>query len=95
MDVFETRLRTAWEHDALAMLAATLTFDGACQWVFYTDDVDECHSRLHAMPQERERYPIELTAAEDPDWDYLRDQVLGHFDWEAHQVRWERQMVEQ
>ena len=56
MRVFEDRLCDAWEHDAIAVLTAVLTFDGARQWVFYTADTEQCGSRLNAMPQEQERY---------------------------------------
>jgi hypothetical protein len=76
MKVFEDRLCYALEHDVHAALAAVLTFDGARQWVFYTSDVPTCGRRLAAMPQEAERYPIELDAFDDPEWDYLREQVL-------------------
>lgn len=92
MEVFENRLCDAWERDALAVLAAVLTFDGARQWVFYTGDIEECGERLHAMPQESEPYPIELTTEEDPDWSYLREQILGSVSWESHQAQWEREL---
>jgi hypothetical protein len=90
MAAFENRLCAALEHDGLAFLAAALTFDGARQWVFYTDDVAECRERLNVMPQETEPYPIELTTAKDSDWQYLREQILGCVNWEPHQAEWER-----
>jgi hypothetical protein len=77
MEVFENRLVPALEGDALAALVAVLTFDGARQWVFYTSDVKACGGRLEAMPQERDPYPIELDAFADPEWGYLRDQILA------------------
>ncbi len=76
MEVFEIRLCAAWETNALAVLTAVLTFDGARQWVFYTDDVESCAKRLNEMPQEAERYPIELTYRPDPAWEFLREGVL-------------------
>lgn len=79
MSVFENRLCAAWEHDGHAYLAAVLTFDGARQWVFYTFDVPECGRRLHGMPQEAERYPIELITELDPEWSWLRHQILKRF----------------
>ena len=77
MDTFEGRLCAALEIDAHAYLAAVLTFDGARQWVFYTSDIAECGRRLEAMPQEADPYPIELDAFDDPNWLYLREQILG------------------
>jgi hypothetical protein len=73
---FENRFCCAVEHDALAVLTAVLTLDGARQWVFYTRDVQECSDRLNSMPQQVEPYPLELTAERDPEWRYLRDQIL-------------------
>lgn len=90
MEVFENRLVEAWEHDALAFLAAVLTFDGARQWVFYTHDVATCGQRLDEMPQEEEPYPIELTTRDDPDGSYLRDEILKTVDWQQHQSAWEQ-----
>lgn len=85
MAVFEDRLCAAVEHDSHAILTAVLTFDGARQWVFYTDDVHECGARLEAMPQEAERYPLELTADDDPEWSYLREVILKTVPWQQQQ----------
>ena len=76
MEEFEARVCPVLEHDAHAVLVAILTFDGARQWVFYTRDVPECGKRINAMPQNQERYPIELDAFDDPAWGYLRDAIL-------------------
>jgi hypothetical protein len=83
MDVFEERICEAFGHDAHAVWVAVLTFDGARTWLFYTSDVEECMRRLEAMPQEAEPYPIEMEAEEDPKWMYLREQILGHVDFDA------------
>lgn len=83
MDTFEDRLCAAFEHDAHAVQVAVLTFDGARQWVFYTNDVEECGARLSTMPHEEEPYPIELEAAEDPKWLYLREEILAQVDFET------------
>jgi hypothetical protein len=77
MPVFEDRLCGAWECDGLAVLTAVLTFDGARQWVFYTADAPACGQRLNGMPQESEPYPIELDVFDDPEWAYLRNDVVG------------------
>jgi hypothetical protein len=76
MAEFENRFCEAVEHDATAILTAVLTFDGARQWVFYTDDVQECGKRLNNMPQNEEPYPLELTTEPDPRWEYLRERIL-------------------
>jgi len=73
---FENRLCEAIEHDAHAVLTVVLTFDGARQWVVYTSDFRECGHRLEAMPQNEEPYPIELNVRSDPEWNYLRDEIL-------------------
>ena len=88
MGVFEDRLCAAWECDRLAVLAAVLTFDGARQWVWYTRSVVECGKRLNDMPQEAEAYPVELTTQEDPDWNYLRAQILRQVNWQDGQREW-------
>jgi hypothetical protein len=49
--------------------------------VFYTRDVRECGKRLEAMPQETEPYPLELTTEDDPEWRYLRDEILKQVPW--------------
>ena len=90
MGTFENRLCSAWENDALAFLAAVLTYDGARQWVFYTRDVAECGRRLHEMPQEQDPYPIELTTEPDPRWEYLHEQILRTVSWREHQETWEK-----
>jgi len=83
MDVFEERLFEALGHDAHAVWVAVVTFDGARQWVFYTDDVEECGRRIAAMPQENDPYPIEMEAAKDPKWLYLREEVLATVEYGA------------
>jgi hypothetical protein len=77
LQAFEDRVVDALEQDALAVLTAVLTFDGARQWVFYTADVPACGQRIEALPQERDPYPIELDAFDDPGWHYLRDEILA------------------
>lgn len=76
MDHFENAICAALEHDALAVLTAVVTFDGARQWVFYTSDIRGCGERINCLPQNDEPYPLELTTQPDPNWDYLHDEVL-------------------
>jgi Family of unknown function (DUF695) len=77
MRAFEDDLCAAWEGNNVAVLTAVLTLDGARQWVFYTSDVAACGELLNSMPHEQERYPIELDARVDPEWLYLRENVIG------------------
>jgi hypothetical protein len=73
---FEEHLREAFEHDGHAIIAAILTFDGARQWVVYTDDFMECGRRIAEMPQNEDPYPIDMNTKDDPEWEYLRQEVL-------------------
>jgi hypothetical protein len=91
MKVFEDRLIEAWENEAAAVLTAVLTFDGARQWVFYTRDVKECGRLLNEMPQNEDPYPIELTTEEDPQLNFLKDQILGRVSYREHQAQWKRE----
>jgi hypothetical protein len=67
---FEDRLVAAVEHDAHSVLSVVLTCDGKREWVFHTADVPGFMGRLTDMPQEEERYPIELARTEDSEWTY-------------------------
>ena len=77
LQTFENSVVDALEQDAVAVLTAVLTFDGARQWVFYTADVPTCAARIEGLPQEREPYPIAIDVFEDPEWRYLRDEILA------------------
>ena len=77
LEDFENRLCDALESDALGVLTAVLTLDGARQWVFYTADLKACSARLNDMPQREEPYPIELDSFPDQDWSYLREDILA------------------
>ena len=92
MEVFENRLIEAWERDYNAILTEVLTFDGARQWVFYTKDVNECGNRICDMPQNEEPYPIEMETEDDPEWEYLREDILGRISWEEHQDEWDKSL---
>ncbi len=69
LESFEDKLCEALEADDHAILSFAMTNDGLRQWVFYTQDVKESVSRINGMPQEEERFPIELTTEEDPKWE--------------------------
>jgi hypothetical protein len=63
-------------HEYPRCLRVLWAYDGARQWVFYTANLQECRARLNAMPQEQQRYPIELDAFDDAEWDYLRNEII-------------------
>ncbi len=75
MHVFEDRLIPAVEQDESAWLVAVLTGRSEREFVFQVADPDLFLRRLTEMPQEAERYPIELNLADDPEWAYY-DAVL-------------------
>ena len=60
----------AAERDGHSVLCAVLTCDGQREFVFHTPDANEFLRRLTDMPQEVERYPIEIRSADDPGWEY-------------------------
>jgi len=73
MEVFENRLVPVVEKDNLAILTAVVTNDGKRIWFFYVSNVSEFGKRLTNMPQEKERYPIALSATTDANWDFYLD----------------------
>jgi len=80
LEQFEDGLCNAFEQDGHAIVTAVLTLDGARQWVVYADDISGCGHRIASMPQNEDPYPIELHARDDPEWTYLRDQILSVVD---------------
>lgn len=70
LDAFEERLVAAVEHDGHSVLSVVLTCKGQREFVFHTADVPGFLERLSAMPQEAERYPIELYSTDDSAWEY-------------------------
>ncbi|MEO1596879.1 MAG: DUF695 domain-containing protein [Pseudomonadota bacterium] len=80
MTRFEDDLCDALELDRTAVLAAVLTMDGARQWLLYTVDVQMCGIRINQLPQEETGYPLEIDTFSDPNWAYLREDILGPID---------------
>lgn len=68
MGVFENRLVSAVEHDLSAVLSVVITNNNERKWFFYAKSVEKFGKRLASMPQETERYPIDITAEPDPNW---------------------------
>lgn len=77
MEVFENRLVDAVEPDRIAVLTAVVTHDGDREWLFYAADAAAFARRLTEMPQEPERYPIEISVERDPAWSALHDGILA------------------
>lgn len=77
MRVFENRLVAAVEGDLNSVLTAVITARGHRTWALYSRSVEEFSKALHSMPQEGERYPIEIDAQEDPEWSFLHDSVFA------------------
>ena len=71
LKVFENLLVEAVEHDGGSVLSAVLTCNGKREFVFYTADVAVFLARLTDMPQEEQRYPIELHRNDDSEWEYF------------------------
>ncbi|MGC1174597.1 DUF695 domain-containing protein [Polaromonas sp.] len=75
LHIFENRLVAAVEQDQSVILAAVLTGRAEREFVFYLQQPQLFLKRLTNMPQEQERYPIEIHFADDPDWAYF-DELL-------------------
>lgn len=70
LTTFEDRLIEAVEKRSLSVLSVVLTCAGQREFVFHTNDPANFLKLLTEMPQEAERYPIEIYRAEDRDWSY-------------------------
>lgn len=75
MERFEDHLVEAFEKDNQAVLVLVYTHAGTREWVFYTEDINEFSNRLHSIPQEEQKYPIEIFSDTDSGWK-LYDQEL-------------------
>jgi hypothetical protein len=71
LEQFENRLVAAVESDAHSVFVAALTGKGMREFVFHTADVPGFLQRLTAMPQEAQRYPIEIHRHDDQAWAYF------------------------
>ena len=77
LEAFENRIADAVEVDNQSVLSVLLTCNGEREFVFHTRDRDEFLRRLTAMPQEEDRYPIEINSYDDPEWDYDKSVIPG------------------
>ena len=75
LQTFENRLVAALEKDESVWLAAVVTGRSEREFVFYLQRTQQFLQCLTDMPQEQERYPIEIHMEEDPDWSYFDDLV--------------------
>lgn len=72
---FENRLVDAVEHDESAILAAVLTGRKEREFVFFAKDSKDFVRRLTEMPQEKDRYPIQIRFNQDTSWAYY-DEII-------------------
>jgi uncharacterized protein YcfL len=72
---FENRLVDAVEIDESAVLAAVLTGRNEREFVFFAKDPKDFVRRLTEMPQEIDRYPIQIHLNQDPSWSYF-DEII-------------------
>lgn len=70
LTTFENRLVAALERTSAGVLSVVLTTGGQREFVFHTADRGDFLQRLTDMPQETERYPIEIHGNRDPEWVY-------------------------
>lgn len=73
LETFESRLIAAVEQDASAWLVAVITGRAEREFVFYLQQPQRFLQHLTDMPQEIDRYPIEIHCQDDPDWSYFDD----------------------
>jgi len=73
LETFENRLVAAVEKDKTAWLVAIVTGRSEREFVFHLQQPQQFLQRLTDMPQEDERYPIEIHLEEDPGWLYFDD----------------------
>ena len=72
---FENRLVAAVELDESAILTAVLTGRKEREFVFFAKDPNDFVHRLTEMPQEKDRYPIQIRLNQDPSWSYF-DEII-------------------
>ncbi len=75
MQAFENRFIDATEPKEIAILTAVLTGRGEREFVIYTQSKEGFVQALTHMPQEQERYPIEIHAENDSSWSYYHNEV--------------------
>ena len=75
--ILEDELASCLEKDAMAVLTAVITFDGARQWIFYTGSPANCEIHLARIARKQKGGVTEVESFADDGWSYLREQVLG------------------
>lgn len=71
--VFEDRLIEAVEIEGHSILVMIITGRGQKEYVWQTADPQQFLDSLTSMPQEKERYPIEIQHTEDEAWSFYND----------------------
>lgn len=75
LHAFEDRQINAVEFDKFSIMSMVLTGNREREIVFHTPDPQEFIRRLTEMPQEVERYPIQINLNEDSSWSYYYDEL--------------------
>ncbi len=71
LERFENDLLDVVETNVIAVLAAVLTCDGTREFVFHTNNAEQCLEALAQIPQDAEPFPLTIHAHDDRDWSYL------------------------
>ncbi len=72
MNEFEKVVFDELERDLLAVFVAVSIHDGTKEWSAYVKDVQKACERLNVSLDSLERFPLELTVEDDPDWRQYR-----------------------
>jgi Family of unknown function (DUF695) len=75
LHVFENRLVEAEEQNNFSVFAMTVTGRNQREFVFYTPEPHEFVKRIALMPQQEERYPIEIYRSSDVAWEYFENET--------------------
>lgn len=73
MQKFEDRILRGTEMNGVAILVAVVTGKGEREFIFQVNSKNLFLQALTEMPQEVERYPIEIYSADDAEWGYFND----------------------
>lgn len=65
------------EDDVQSVLAFVYTGQNKKEWHWYSSDMNETGKRLNESLSNFDRLPIELTTAEDPDWNEYNSALEG------------------
>lgn len=69
---FEDFLFKQVERNFQSIVAVVITTFGKREWYIYISDVDEFSAKVHQIPQEEDRYPIEISLTRDEKWKFYK-----------------------